>query len=110
MTLISVTKKKAAETRTVIVSFKDKLAACSWELLAGTPTATEQITADLTISGVAVNTLERKIDGQRIPTGTAVEFTVSGGTARTDYTIRLTVSTDASPTQTLIEDVRLKVI
>jgi hypothetical protein len=106
--LIDPTSKKAGETRTIVVAFTDKLRGI--EALAGTPTAEEVGTSDLTITDVALTTEDKTIRGQTIPTLKAVQFSVSGGTAREDYTIRVTATGDTSPIQTLIEDMRLHVV
>lgn len=99
--------KKAGETRTYIVSFAEKLR--EHEALTGTPTATELRTSALTITDVDLTVEDWTIMGRRIKAYTAVVFSVSGGTARNDYTIRVEVGTDTSPVQTLQYDMRLKV-
>lgn len=104
---ISDTIKKAGETRTYIVCFSEKL--CTGEVLTGTPTVEELRTSALTLSDAALTSTEWTISGRPIKAYTAVQFTVSGGTARTDYTIRVTAGTDSSPEQTLIIDMRLSV-
>lgn len=105
---VSVTIKKAEATRYILVSFKDQIV--DTELLTGTPTAEEYGTSALTISDVALNTLDVGIHGLPVKTNQGVGFFVAGGVARTDYTIRVTVGTDTSPGQTLVKDIRLKVI
>jgi len=107
-TLIDPTSKKAGETRTIVVPFIDKLR--EGEVLTGTPTVTELVTAALTITDVVVTSQDVTIRGQVIDSGKAVQFSVSGGTARTDYTIRVTAAGNSSPIQTLIYDMRLHVI
>lgn len=106
-TLIFPTSKKAGETRTIVVPFIDKLIA--EETLTGTPTVVETSASDLTITDVSVTGLDWIIRGQTVKAGTAVQFSVSGGTTRTDYTIRVTAVSNTSPIQTLIEDMRLHV-
>jgi len=107
----------AGEKRVFAVSFVGMLDGT--EVLDGTPTAVEVTTSDLTIANIAetanqatVSTGSLTIDGATVTTGQALQFTVSGGTAGTCYTIRLTASTDASPSpgQTLILDVILDVV
>jgi hypothetical protein len=106
--LINTTSKNAGETRTIIVSFSDEL--CTGEVLDGDPTVTEYGTSALTITDAAKTSKDWIIRGQTIPASEAVEFSVSGGTARNDYTIRITVATTASPIQTLVKEMRLHVI
>lgn len=101
---------KAGETRNFIVDFKDKLDTAQAQALTGTPTATEVQTSALTISDVAVNTAERIIATRTYAVMQGVEFTVTGGVTRTDYWIRFTATSNGTPEQTLIEDVRLQVL
>lgn len=107
-TLIDPTSKKAGETRTIVVPFIHKLRGD--ESLTGTPTATETSASDLTITDVGITGQDWVIRGQTVASGKGVQFSVSGGIARTDYTIRVTASGNTSPIQTLIEDMRLHVI
>jgi hypothetical protein len=114
--------KRPGETIDVTVSFKDHLiqtpstyyTTAGWpissELLTGTPTAEELITSDLTIESVEVLTVGRLFAGGLLNANEGVHFRVSGGTTRTAYTIRVTVGTDASPAQTLIEEIRLVIL
>lgn len=98
--------KKAAEVRTFVVDFRHKLLA--EELLSGTPTVVEVTTSDLTISEetLTVSPLD-PIGKIFIPTDQAVRFLVAGGTAGTEYTIRVTATTDDG--QTLIQEITLRV-
>lgn len=100
--------KTAGETRNVAVSFQGKLDA--GESLTGTPTVTEVTTSDLTITSPAVSTVALTINKKSVPAGEAVQFNVAGGTAGTEYTIKVSVGTDATPTQTLVVLLRLKVV
>lgn len=100
------TTKRAGETRNILVDLSDKLD--TDELLSGTATVVEVLTSALTIASVALSE-ERTVNGAIVPASTGVSFSVSGGVARTDYTIRITVSTDATPAQLLIQDIRLQV-
>lgn len=79
-------------------------------LLTGTPTVVEQGTTDLTISTILVNNTTVTVFGVDYPAGTAVTFHVTGGTANTTYTMRVTVSTDASPADTFVGDCKLRVL
>ena len=98
--------KTASEVRTVAVSFVGKLDI--GELLTGSPTVAEVTTTDLTIAAEAVSASALTILGETVAIGKAVTFRVSGGTAGTDYTIRVTVGTDAS--NTVITNVTLRVV
>lgn len=100
--------KTASEARNVVVSFKGKLDA--GELLTGTPTVEEVTTTDLTLTNKAVNTAELTILGTAVAIGEAVQFKVAGGTAGTEYTIRITSVTNATAAQTLVENIKLRVI
>lgn len=96
------------ETRNVAVDFQDVLD--SGELLTGTPTVAEVTTTDLTIASKAINTAALTIDGRAVAIGEAVQFKVSGQlAANSPYTIKITVSTTASPAQTLVRYVVFEV-
>ena len=99
--------KTASEVINCSVSFADYLD--SGELLTGTPTAAELTSSDLTIASVAVSTTALTINGVSVDIGEAVTFSVSGGTADTDYTIIVSCGTDATPAQTRYGRVRLRV-
>ncbi len=99
--------KTANEVRLVAVSFQGKLD--SGELLTGTPTIVEVTTSALTLANKAVSTAALTIDGVSNATGEAVQFSVSGGTAGTQYTINVQVGTDSSPAQTLEVNLTLEV-
>ena len=72
------------------------------ETLTGTPTVAEQSTAQLTISGQAVNTSAKTINGLSVAIGQAVQFTVSGQlVAGSPYSIKITVTTTAGATRIL---------
>ena len=100
--------KRVGEIRNVAVDMRGKLD--SGELLSGAPTIDEEVTSDLTFANASVNTAVLRINGRNVPVGQAVQFRVSGGVAGTKYSIRVTVSTDATPSQNLIENLPLKVI
>lgn len=82
----------------------------SGELLTGTPTVLEVTTTDLTLSSKAVNSTTLTINGNTCVAGQAVTFRVAGGVAGTDYVISITVGTNATPAQTRIVKVRLRVV
>lgn len=90
--------KSVSEVRNVAFDFSGKLD--DGELLTGTPTVTDE-TGDLTISNVKVNTEALTILGNTVAVGQAVQFRVSGGTAGASYDVAITVSTNATPAQTL---------
>lgn len=93
------------ETRAIAVSFLGKLD--SGELLTGTPTVAEETTTDLTLASKALNTAPLTIVDDSVVASQAVQFTVTGGTTGVEYTVKITVGTDASPAQTLVERVRI---
>jgi hypothetical protein len=73
------------------------------ESLTGTPTVVEITTTDLTIGNKVVSsvTYVESGTGNTVAVGSAVQFTVSGGTAaHSPYTISVTVSTNATPART----------
>jgi hypothetical protein len=77
--------------------------------LTGTPTVTEVTTSDLTIANKAVNsaTYSDSVTQGTVAIGKAVICTVAGGTAGSTYTLRITVSTDSTPAETLVYDVQI---
>ena len=68
-----------------------------------TPTAVEQVTSDLTISGVATNTGTYTDDssGATVAIGKSVLFAVSGGSAGQTYVVLVTAVSDSSPEETI---------
>ena len=83
------------------VSFVDALD--SGELLTGAPTVTEVTTSDLTIANKGISTVELTINNQTVPIGMAVQFKITGQlVANSPYSIKIVVSTDASPAQTKV--------
>ena len=103
----TILEMKVSEIRNVAVSFIGRLD--SGELLTGTPTVVEVTSTDLTISDVAVNTAQITVLGKTVATGQAVQFKVLGGAANTNYSIRITTVTDATPAQTFIIKIRIRV-
>jgi hypothetical protein len=101
--------KKAAETVNVLVDFSHRLSI--GELLAGTPVVSEVGTSDLTLSNPIVPTADTTVSvlQQLALSDRCVQFTVEGGTAGTTYVVRITVSTDATYAQTLVQEVQLRV-
>ena len=91
------------ETRTAHVAYTALLN--SGESLTGTPTIVEDGSSDLTITNKAVTTAVQSIDGVDVPAGEAVGFSFSGQSASTEYTVKITVGTDASPAQTFVRRV-----
>ena len=91
------------EVRNVAVSFSGRLD--TGELLTGTPTIVDisgDSPTDLTISNKVVSTTSLTINGVTVPTGEAVQFTVTGQQSGKSYKILITVATDATPSQDLI--------
>lgn len=99
--------KLVSEARNVAVSFVGKLDV--GELLNGTPTVVEVGSTDLTITNVGINIVALTINDKAVIIGRAVQFKVTGGVAGVTYILRLTSTTDASPSQTVILNVTLKV-
>lgn len=96
------------DTEVISVNYTDHLD--SGESLTGTPTVAEVTTTDLTLASKAVNssTYVEADTGDTVAVGAAVQFTAKGGTAaNSPYTIRITVSTDATPARTFVRDVLL---
>lgn len=77
--------------------------------LTGTPTVVEVTTSDLTIANKQVNTAtySDSCTNATVAIGKAVEFTIAGGTSGTTYRIRVTVSTDSTPAETLVYDLQV---
>jgi hypothetical protein len=75
------------------------------ELLTGTPTVTNITvgsSTDLTVASVARNTATITVeDDASVLASQAVQFSVTGGTTGTTYTLEVSCATDASPAQTL---------
>ena len=101
-------EKTASAVRNIAVSFVGKLD--DGELLSGTPTVSELVTTDLTITNEGVNTAELTISGKSVPIGQAVQFSVAGGTAGRSYKITISVATDSTPSQTLYGTITLDVL
>jgi hypothetical protein len=94
----------AGAARNVAIDYTSELAKTG-ELLTGTPTITEVTTSDLTLSNKAVSTASLTILGETVAIGKAVQFKVSAGSGLLgQYTVRITVSTDATPAQTFVDD------
>lgn len=91
--------KTPNETLNAAVSFKRRLAV--GEKLTGTPVVTISPSGP-TLSSKAVNTSAITLEsGTVCDIGQAVQFSVTGGTADTKYTITAQCGTDASVAQTL---------
>jgi len=84
------------------VSFVGKLD--TGEVLAGTPTVVEQVTSDLTLDNISINTAAHTINGLPVPIGQAVRFQVQGAVENTVYQIRVTAVSNSTPPQTLVVD------
>ena len=99
---------KVGSTRTPRLSFDEVLN--TDELLTGTPTIVEVTTTDLTIDNKAVSTSDLVIDNETVTTGRALTFRVSGHlTTNAPYTVKITVSTDATPAQTFVKELIIDV-
>jgi len=93
-------------TRLVRVDLTEQLQAGA--SLSGTPTVAEITTSELTIASAAVNTASYtdKVTGSTVAVGKGVQFTVEGGD-NAEYRVRITVSTNSSPAETIVRDVLL---
>lgn len=96
-------RKATTEAVGVAVSFVGKLR--EGELLTGTPTVSG---SGLTLSSASVNTGPIQVLGETCPAGTAVTFTVSGGSADTDYNILVSCGTTSSQTRVLYCPLRVQ--
>ena len=105
ITPIQVREKHTDETRNIAIDFTDALD--SGELLAGSPTIA---VTGLTFSSVAINTSARIINGRSVPTGMAVQCRVVGGTVNTLYKAVVTAVTDATPPQTIVRKIPIRII
>lgn len=85
---------------TVCVNFTRWLRRESNELLASVA-AVEITTADLTITNVAVSTVEREIDEETAEIGTVLEFFLTGPESGNTYQIKATGVTNSTPARTL---------
>ena len=87
------------ETRNVSISFVPELDV--GELLTGTPTVVELTTANLTLTNKVVNTGALTVERNPVAIGQGVQFKLTGAVAGTNYRVLITVTTDATPAQTL---------
>lgn len=99
-------RKEAGETRNVLVSFADVLDR-DHSVNETISSITSIAATGLTISGSAVTTLPRIINGRETPAAKAIQFTVAGGTNDNDYAITCTVVTSGS--QTIVKKLTLEV-
>jgi hypothetical protein len=77
------------------------------ETITGTPTITAT-PAGLTFASVAANVAEVTIKGSTVAAGKALTFRVSGGTSGAIYSATATVTTTATPSQTI--EVKFKLL
>ena len=101
----------AGDSETIAIDYADILDGS--ELLTGTPTIVEPTTSGVTLSNKAVSTGALTIKGRSVATGKAVQCLAafsSTEAADTIKTIRVTVSTDASPARTWVRDVKIQVV
>jgi hypothetical protein len=84
-----------SETRNVAVDMRGKLDGT--EVCTGAPTITEVTTTDLTLTNKAVSTAELAINGDAVPIGQALQFTVASAATGTHY-VDLVCGTNASQT------------
>ena len=74
------------------------------ELLTGSPTVVELTPTGLTIDNKSVNAVEVNVLDEAVAIGKAVLFRVAGQVAGKVYTIRITVSTNSTPSRTIVRD------
>jgi hypothetical protein len=94
-------RKEPGDTLNLAVSFDKALEAGL--ALTGAPTITIAPSGGghLTASNPAVTAAARTILGKSVPAGRAVTFTVAGGQAGTTYAVKITVTNNATPAETL---------
>jgi hypothetical protein len=85
--------KTAAEVRLAAVDMRGVLR--QGEILTGSPTVSA---SGITVGSGAVTTSAQVINGQSVEAGKAVTFSVSAGTAATDYLITISCGTSLSQT------------
>lgn len=93
------------DVEVVSINYTDWLDA--GESLTGTPTVAEQVTNHLTIGNIQVSTGTLQIMTTTVAAGKALQFSISGAQASTEYVIRVTVSTDGTIPRTSVRDIRL---
>ena len=96
----------SGETRNAFVSFKKLLEVIPVEKLTGTPTVTVSPTGP-NLTNKALNAATVEVKGQTRDPNVVVQFTVDSCTDATDYTITVTVSTDAADAQTFVRKMKL---
>jgi hypothetical protein len=79
------------------------------EVISGTPTISAT-PSGLTFSMIQANTSVATVLGESVPIGKALQFRVSGGTSGVRYNCEATISTNATPAQTLVIDFGLLVL
>jgi len=98
----------ASDVELVAIDYQSHLD--TGETLTGTPTVVEVTTTDLTLGNKAVSSAVLTILGRSVPIAEAVQFSVTGQKAGTQYRIRVTVSTTSTPARTLVRDVVLECV
>lgn len=92
LTSKDIRRKKASETRNVLVDFQNCLD--KDDAIDETITLINGVSATgLSISGSTITTTARRINGRACQAGKAISFTVSGGTIDNDYDILAVVTT-----------------
>ena len=98
--------KYAEEIRTVSVSFVRKLE--PGEVLTGSPQVTP--VGDIVVGQIWINPQALVINGEHVPAGMAVQFSISAGTPGQLQDIWLLADTSATPAQTIAGRIQLRVI
>jgi hypothetical protein len=102
--------KKPNETRIAVVSFAEKLVNTAELIDAQGLSAIELRTTALTVGTPSPIDADFVYQDRIVHAGQAVEVSIGGGVSRKDYTVRVTVQTNGSPVQTLVEDLRVHVL
>ena len=104
---LEIQSKTVSEVRNLAASFVGKLDV--GENLTSVLPPAEVSSSDLSFSNIGVSIIVLTINGNSVPIGRAVQFSVSGGIAGKRYEITITASSDAAPAQTLTLIVTLNV-
>ena len=96
----------SGESLNAFVSFLNRLEIAPVEKLTGTPTVTISPSGP-TLANKAVNTAVVFVRGESRGPGQVVQWSITGCTDATLYTVTISVSTDATVSQTFVRTVKL---
>lgn len=99
--------KSPDDVRLGQVNFNPILVAAATTALSGSPAAVSVGSTEITVSGVGYNSTAVTIRGQTVPAQQAVQFTVAGGTAGSEYTVKVTAYTS---NETFVRNCRVMVV